>query len=212
VSFGNGTDIAADRAGAVDTLNGSWLASKALRRTAVSMESCPSNTKAMTMTDTPTDKRPGEMVLAFDPARIADDARLRFIGRLRSPWSRGNCPKNLRQARELGGIFRAELDEPFRPGLAGLQAGQAVILIYWTGSARRDLIVQTPAHREVPTGVFALRSPARPNPIAVAVVRILAIDPATGLLAVDALDAFDGTPLLDLKPWLTSVDVPPAAE
>jgi tRNA (Thr-GGU) A37 N-methylase len=84
-----------------------------------------------------------------------------------------------------------------------------VILLYWTGAARRDLIVQSPAHRDGPTGVFALRSPARPNPIAVAVARCLAIDPDAGVLTLDALDAFDGTPLLDLKPWLPSVDIPP---
>ncbi len=156
-------------------------------------------------------ERPGEVGLGFDPARIADDARLRFIGRLRSPWSQGHCPKNLREAREAGGAFRAEIDLPFRPGLLGLVPGQPVILLYWTGKARRDRIVLNPPHRDAPTGVFALRSPARPNPIAVGVVRLLEVDQATGDLAFDALDAFDGTPLLDIKPWLSSVDVPPPA-
>lgn len=164
------------------------------------------------MTEVPPGKaaRPGEVALSFDPARIADDAQLRFIGRLRSPWARGNCPKNLREAREVGGEFRAEIDPPFRQGLQGLVAGMPVILLYWTGLARRDMVVLHPPHREAPTGVFALRSPSRPNPIAVAVVRLLAVDAAAGVLAVDALDAFDGTPLLDIKPWLPSVDVPPA--
>lgn len=164
------------------------------------------------MNDSPDDKpfRPGEVQLSFDPARVADDARLRFIGRLRSPWSRGNCPKNLREAREQGGSFRAELDPPFRAGLAGLQAGQPVILLYWTGAARRDMIVLHPSHRDAPTGVFALRAPSRPNPIAVAVVRLLMLDASAGVLTLDALDAFDGTPLLDVKPWLHSVDIPPA--
>lgn len=162
------------------------------------------------MTDAPKTARPGEVALSFDPARIADDAHLRFIGRLRSPWARGNCPKNLREARELGGEFRAEIDLPFRPGLQGLVAGMPVILLYWTGLARRDMIVLHPSHREGPTGVFALRAPSRPNPVAVAVVRLRTVDFATGVLEVDALDAFDGTPLLDIKPWLPSVDVPPA--
>lgn len=162
------------------------------------------------MNDAPKAARPGEVALNFDPARIADDAQLRFIGRLRSPWARGNCPKNLREAREQGGDFRAEIDPPFRLGLQGLVPGMPVILLYWTGQARRDMIVLHPAHREAPTGVFALRSPSRPNPIAVAVVRLLSVDPVAGVLEVDALDAFDGTPLLDLKPWLPSVDVPPA--
>ncbi len=162
------------------------------------------------MTDAPKTARPGEVALSFDPARIADDAHLRFIGRLRSPWARGNCPKNLREARELGGEFRAEIDLPFRPGLQGLVAGRPVILLYWTGLARRDMIVLHPSHREGPTGVFALRAPSRPNPIAVAVVRLVTVDFATGVLEVDALDAFDGTQLLDIKPWLPTVDVPPA--
>lgn len=153
--------------------------------------------------------RPGEVALSFDPARIAADAQLRFIGRLRSPWSQGNCPKNLREAREAGGTFQAEIDLPFRPGLLGLERGQPVILLYWTGRARRDMIVLNPPHRDGPTGVFALRAPARPNPIAMGVVRLLEIDRTAGLLTFDALDAFDGTPLLDIKPWLPSVDVPP---
>lgn len=152
--------------------------------------------------------RPGEVALPFDPA-AADDARLQFIGRLHTPWSRGNCPRNLHEARARGGTFRAEIDAPFRPGLAGLAPGQAVILLYWTGAARRDLILQSPAHRDGPTGVFAIRSPARPNPVALAVVRLLAIDLSTGTLHFDALDAFDGTALLDIKPWLPTVDIPP---
>jgi tRNA-Thr(GGU) m(6)t(6)A37 methyltransferase TsaA len=164
------------------------------------------------MTDAPKIARPGEVSLSFDPARTASDAQLRFIGRLRSPWSRGNCPKNLREAREVGGEFRAEIDPPFRPGLQGLVPGMPVILLYWTGLARRDMVVLHPPHREAPTGIFALRSPSRPNPIAVAVVRLLGVDQTAGQLEFDALDAFDGTPLLDVKPWLPSVDVPPAQD
>jgi tRNA-Thr(GGU) m(6)t(6)A37 methyltransferase TsaA len=157
----------------------------------------------------PTDGiRPGEVVLDADPA-LACDAQLCFIGRLSTPWSRGNCPKNLREARERGGEFSALIDPPFRPGLMGLETGQAVILLYWTGAARRDLVLQRPAHRDSATGVFALRSPARPNPVALAIVRLLAIDATAGRLTLDALDAFDGTPLLDIKPWLPGVDVPP---
>jgi tRNA-Thr(GGU) m(6)t(6)A37 methyltransferase TsaA len=155
-----------------------------------------------------TGARPGEEALPFDPG-ASDDARLAFIGHIRSPWSRGNCPKNLREARERGGDFRVLIDLPYRPGLAGLTSGDAVILLYWTGAARRDLIVQSPAHKPGPTGVFALRSPARPNPVALAVCRLLALDAGTGELTVDAIDAFDGTPVLDIKPWLPSVDVPP---
>ncbi len=155
--------------------------------------------------------RPGEVALPFDPAARAD-ASLVFIGQVASPWSRGDCPKNLREARTRGGDFALLVDPDFRAGLAGLQPGAEVIVLYWTGQARRDLIVQSPAHRPGPTGVFALRSPARPNPVGVAVTRITTLDAATGRIGIEAIDAFDGTPLLDLKPWLPSVDIPPQTQ
>lgn len=165
--------------------------------------------------------RPGEERLPFDPG-ARTEAGLVFIGRIRSPWGPGDAPKNLRLARERTAAMagaqeaeagapaaRLEIAPPYRPGLQGLAAGEAVILLYWTGAARRDLIRQRPRHREAAAGVFALRSPARPNPVALAVVRILALDPAAGIVEIDAIDAFDGTPLLDIKPWLPSVDIPP---
>jgi len=152
--------------------------------------------------------REGEVELGFDPG--ADpDAGIRFIGRLRTPWSRGDCPRNLRQARERGGSFQVELDEPYRAGLTGLEPGRQVILLYWMNGARRDLIVQTPGHSDGPRGTFALRSPVRPNPVSLAAVTLLSVDQQAGLLEVDALDCFDGTPLVDIKPWLETVDIPP---
>lgn len=84
-----------------------------------------------------------------------------------------------------------------------------MIVLYWMAGAPRDLAVQAPAHRDAPVGTFALRSPARPNPVALAVVRLLAIDIEAGWLELDAIDAFDGTPVLDFKPWLPSVDILP---
>jgi tRNA-Thr(GGU) m(6)t(6)A37 methyltransferase TsaA len=154
--------------------------------------------------------RPGEVALPFDPG-AAGPLTLHPIGRVHSPWSPGDCPKNLREARERGGSFALEIEADFRAGLAGLAPGDAVVLLYWTGLARRDLIVQAPAHAPAPRGVFALRSPARPNPVALAVTRITTLDAARGRVGVEALDAFDGTPLLDIKPWLPSVDVPSPA-
>lgn len=154
--------------------------------------------------------RPGEIALPFDPADRVEDAGLVFIGRARTPWTgRGDCPRNLGEARQRGGAFRLEIDAPWRAGLLGTAAGQAIIALYWMDRARRDLIVQKPRHREQPAGVFSLRSPVRPNPIALAVVAVLACDPAGGTIDVDALDCLDGTPLLDVKPWIAAVDLPP---
>lgn len=159
--------------------------------------------------------RPGETALPADPAE-RPDAGIAFIGRLRTPWRPGDCPRNLRQARERAAAlpaapapFRLEIDAPFRPGLSGLAEGAPVWVLYWMAGSRRDLILQRPRHVEGPRGVFSLRSPARPNPIAMAATRLLSLDAEAGLLEVDALDAFDGTPLLDVKPWLPTVDIPP---
>jgi tRNA-Thr(GGU) m(6)t(6)A37 methyltransferase TsaA len=161
------------------------------------------------MTSVPqnSDIRRGEVTLDHDLVPQGD-LTLTMIGHIRSPWSKGNCPKNLREARAKGGSFSIEIDPPYRPGLAGLTAGDAIVLLYWMDAARRDLIVQSPAHRDGPVGTFALRSPARPNPIAMAAVSLLEIDVTTGVLQIDAIDAFEGTPVLDIKPWLASVDVP----
>lgn len=154
--------------------------------------------------------RPGETRLPFDPA-IRTDATVTFIGQLETPWQPGDCPKNLTEARDRGGRFVVRLAPEYRAALTGLNVGDAVIVLYWLGQGRRDLLVQAPGHAPAPRGTFALRSPRRPNPIGLAVVRVQALDMAAGVLQIDALDAFDGTPLLDIKPWLSRVDIPPAA-
>jgi len=157
--------------------------------------------------------RPGEIALPFDPANTADDARLVFIGRVRSPWmQRSGTPKNPREARERGGGGRLELDPPYRGGLGGLQIFSHAIALYWMHEARRDLVVQLPAHASEPRGTFSLRSPVRPNPIALSVVRILSIDEAQGIIEIDAIDCLDGTPLLDIKPYRPGIDAVPDAK
>jgi Uncharacterized conserved protein len=162
----------------------------------------------MTGDPAPEAPRAGETVLDFDPAGRAE-AGLVFIGRVRTPWSPGDCPKNIRAARETGRAASLEIAAPYRPGLLGLEAGRWVMVLYWMDRKRRDLIVQRPGHVDGPRGVFALRSPARPNPIAMSCARITEIDAEAGHVGLDALDCFDGTPLADLKPWLPTVDAPP---
>ena len=156
-------------------------------------------------------QRPGEIALDFDPAETADDGSVIFIGRIESPWkTRDDCPKNVARARERGQPAAIVIDEPWRAGLAGLNAGDRIIAMYWMHQARRDLILQAPRHRDEPVGVFALRSPVRPNPIALAAVNILEIDQATGRITIDAIDCVDGTPLIDIKPWIAGIDAPEA--
>lgn len=155
--------------------------------------------------------RPGEKTLDFDPADRAE-AGLVFIGRIRTPWSRGDCPKNIRRARETGQGARIELDPAYAEALTGLAEGQAVILTYWMHDARRDLVLQAPGHVDGPRGTFSLRSPNRPNTIAMSTVILTGIDRQAAHLEIDAIDCFDNTPLVDLRPWLPTIDVPPSLQ
>jgi tRNA-Thr(GGU) m(6)t(6)A37 methyltransferase TsaA len=135
------------------------------------------------------------------------DASVYFIGRLRTPWqSREQCPKN---ARESDAVCRVELDPRWVKGLQGLETVSHVLLLYWMDRARRDLVLQAPRHYSEPHGTFALRSPARPNPIAVSVARLLRIEGNT--LYVTGVDCLDNTPLIDVKPYFSSTDSVPDA-
>ncbi|ACL60399.1 tRNA (N6-threonylcarbamoyladenosine(37)-N6)-methyltransferase TrmO [Methylobacterium nodulans] len=148
--------------------------------------------------------RPGEEAIALPPDF---DAGLHFIGRIRTPWTRrAECPKNAAQSDALCTI---EVDPRFAPGLQALAGTTHLIVLYWMDRAPRGLLVQQPRHAQAPRGTFALRSPARPNPIALSVVDLLGI--AENRLTVRGLDCLDGTPLLDIKPYFASTDSKPDA-
>lgn len=157
-------------------------------------------------------KREGEQELPFDPATTPADAGVHFIGRIRSPWTdRADCPKNMATARESGLTAAVEIDAPYRPGLGGIDGFSHVVLLTWLDRSDRNLIVQKPRHANEPRGVFALRSPARPNPIGMHVARIVAADAAAGVIEIDAIDVLDGTPLVDVKPYYATIDAFPDA-
>ncbi|SFU02446.1 tRNA-Thr(GGU) m(6)t(6)A37 methyltransferase TsaA [Mesorhizobium sp. YR577] len=154
------------------------------------------------------EKRDGEQLLADDPAAMPADGSIVFIGRIRSPWTtRETCPKNMRTARETGEGATLEVDEPYCSGLTGLANASHVIVLTWLHHAPRNLIVQKPRHATDAKGVFALRSPARPNPVGLHIPRLLALDIETGTLTLDAIDVLDGTPVIDLKPYIPTVDL-----
>lgn len=150
------------------------------------------------------DLRENEQIVQIAPA---SDASLRYIGLIRTPWkSRKDCP---RQGRIDGPECRIELDPLWQDALAGLENYGSVEVLYWLDQSRRDLTRQSPRSDGSTVGTFALRSPARPNPIGTSVVTLLRIEGNT--LVVRGLDCVDGTPLLDLKPD-RSVFVPKAPE
>ena len=150
----------------------------------------------------------GEVQLPFDPAETADGPRVIFIGRIRSPWREGDSPRNIQYARENGTEAHVELDPAYAPGLTGLAEGQYIILLYWMDRSRRDLIVQNHRRKDGSHGTFSLRSPIRPNPIAISTVRIISLDIEAGVVGIDAIDCYDGTPIVDIKPWFKTMDMP----
>jgi len=158
------------------------------------------------------ENREGERQLEADPATMPADANIVFIGSIASPWTRReDCPKNMRAARETGRPATLIVDAPYRAGLAGLEGVSHVAILTWLHHAPRNLIVQKPRHATEPKGVFALRSPVRPNPVGLHVVRLFGIDAESGRLDLEAIDVLDGTPVIDIKPYFASADSVPDA-
>lgn len=139
------------------------------------------------------DVRAGELVGDW-PQQI--DASLCFVGRIATPWrTRSGCPKR----GDLGGpVCRVEIFAPWRPALEGIERHLQLQILYWMHLARRDLVRQRPHGAGTTVGTFSVRSPVRPNPIAVSRVALVGIE--EGVLSVRGLDCVDGTPLVDVKP------------
>jgi tRNA-Thr(GGU) m(6)t(6)A37 methyltransferase TsaA len=153
-----------------------------------------------------TDKaiRDGELIVDL-PEHY--DASVYFIGRIHTPWKqRQDCPKN---AGESDAVCTIELDPRWAAGLKDLATASHIVVLYWMDKARRDLVLQSPRHYGIQRGTFSLRSPARPNPVAMSVSRLLKIE--GNVLSVVGLDCLDGTPLIDIKPYFASVDSVPGA-
>ena len=103
------------------------------------------------------------------------------------------------------------LDEPYRPGLRQLDRFSHVIVLWWASGhdapqSRSIVTTQLPYAPGVEAGVFACRSEYRPNPIGITVCPIRHIDEESGVVEVADIDAFDGTPVLDLKPYIGVTD------
>ena len=129
-----------------------------------------------------------------------DRFELRAVGRVESPLTDpGLAP---RQGDEGAPDAWLVLDPAVRDAARDLEAGSLVIVLTWLDRASRDVLAVHPrddASRPL-TGVFSTRSQDRPNPIGLHTVRIAEID--GDRIRVHHLEAFDGTPVLDIKPVL----------
>jgi tRNA-Thr(GGU) m(6)t(6)A37 methyltransferase TsaA len=122
------------------------------------------------------------------------------IGTVSSPFV-DTAPNQGRNTEEISTIT---LDPAYTAGLAGLSEGDDIFVLCWFDKAERDLLSVT--RRGKTSGVFARRSPARPNPVSLTLVRLLEV--SGNILKVRGLEAFDGTPVLDIKPYVAGIDTP----
>ncbi|MGB9856337.1 MAG: tRNA (N6-threonylcarbamoyladenosine(37)-N6)-methyltransferase TrmO [Caldisericum exile] len=128
--------------------------------------------------------------------------KLMPIGIVHSPYITPKEAPN--QGRYSDKIAELEIYPDYLPGLKSLSEATHLIVLYWCHLARRDILqTVTPFGPEI-KGVFACRSPHRPNPIAFCVVELLKVE--ENRLTVRGIDAIDGSPLLDIKPYFPKLD------
>ena len=108
--------------------------------------------------------------------------------------------------------FCLELTKAYIPALTGLDGFSCLNVLWWANlldnEEQRSVLTCKKPYKNAPAqlGVFATRSPLRPNPIGLSVVSVLQIDYESGNIYVPYIDAEDGTPILDIKPYHPSVD------
>ena len=125
------------------------------------------------------------------------------IGKIETPFEdREGMP--IQAAGGAGVRGRIHLFDEYKPGLQDLDGFSHLILIYHFHLTRDTQLVVTPFLDTTPRGVFATRSPNHPNPIGISIVRLLGIRGAT--LEIEDLDIVNGTPLLDIKPYVPAFD------
>jgi tRNA-Thr(GGU) m(6)t(6)A37 methyltransferase TsaA len=132
---------------------------------------------------------------------LETDYSLSAIGFLQSPLKqRGEAPN---QGREGAPDAWLEVNASVAEGLEGIEVGDEIIVITWLHKAQRDILKVHPRGDEtIPlAGVFATRSPDRPNPLGLHRVTVLSI--AGKRLKVGPIEAIDGTPIVDIKPVLS---------
>jgi tRNA-Thr(GGU) m(6)t(6)A37 methyltransferase TsaA len=130
---------------------------------------------------------------------MTPQATLEPIGKIITPYKTlADCPRNIDpNGPQCELVLRDEMPE----GLLGLAVGQPILILYWLEHADRSSIRQNSRRTGELAGVFALRTPNRPNPIGAAVLPIEQI--IDGVITVRGLDCIDGTPLLDIKPAMS---------
>jgi tRNA-Thr(GGU) m(6)t(6)A37 methyltransferase TsaA len=132
-----------------------------------------------------------------------EDIRYRPIGFVRSPHTAlTGMPLQSVAAAEIRG--RIEIDAEFAAGVADLDGFSHLHVITHLHRAKPSGLTVVPFLDDTRRGIFATRSPRHPNPIGLSVVRLLSVTGAT--LEITGVDLLDGTPVLDIKPYVAEFD------
>ncbi|MBI9042845.1 MAG: SAM-dependent methyltransferase [Anaerolineaceae bacterium] len=108
--------------------------------------------------------------------------------------------------------FSLQLNEKYIPALTGLEGYSMIQVLWWANyvdtEEYRSMVTCQQPYKDAPDtmGIFATRSPARPNPICLTAVSVLNIDHENGTIIIPYIDAEDGSPILDIKPYHPSID------
>ena len=130
------------------------------------------------------------------------------IGTIHSPF-KDLAGMPIQPSGESAGPGTVEILPEFVQGLKDLEGFSHVILLYHFHRVERVSLTVTPFLDSETHGIFATRAPTRPNPIGISVVRLIKIEGNT--LSLENLDILDGTPLLDIKPYIPEFDGQPNA-
>lgn len=125
------------------------------------------------------------------------------IGIVHSPFKQATGTP-MQASTAYGATGTVELFPTYADGLKHLGGFDRIWLLYWFDRAAAPKLIVTPYMDDQPHGVFATRAPARPNPIGMSAVRLLRTGGCT--LHVAEVDVLDGTPLLDIKPYVPQFD------
>lgn len=134
--------------------------------------------------------------------------RIKPIGLIETPF-REPAGTPIQPSRAKEALGKVRVDPSFQAGLRDLEGFERIWLIYWLHKAPEFGLLVTPFLDARERGVFATRAPARPSPVGISAVRLLSIH--QGVLEVADVDIIDGTPLLDLKPYVPEFDCYPGS-
>ena len=127
---------------------------------------------------------------------------MRPIGVIRSPYTEtSQIPKGLGAEHNAEGVL--ELLPEYEAGLKDVEGFSHIFVVWVFDRATGYDLIATPPVDPRPHGVFSTRSPRRPNPIGLTVVRVLAVE--GNKVRVRGVDMLDGTPILDIKPYMSSI-------